>query len=201
MTSTPEQPTDGELLTAVLAGQREKFAEIVQRYQSPLLRLAMSRLGRQQEAEDAVQQTFLNAFRWLDTYDSRYSFRTWLWTILINNCNRLHQKSARRAETEVGDSPVIQFQADDAAAEPLAAMITAERHEHVRRLLTELTPSQAEAVRLRFFGQMKFQEIADSLGCTLPAAKARVRKGMIRLTELLTAGTLSAGRVGDHFDD
>ncbi|WP_158261138.1 MULTISPECIES: RNA polymerase sigma factor, partial [Pirellulaceae] len=95
MTTTPDRPpTDGELLTAVLSGQREKFAEIVRRYQTPLLRLAMSRLGRQQEAEDAVQQTFLNAFRWLNTYDSRYSFRTWLWTILINNCNRLHQKSA-----------------------------------------------------------------------------------------------------------
>ncbi|PQO35352.1 RNA polymerase sigma factor [Blastopirellula marina] len=201
MTFEPEQPTDGELLTAVLSGQREKFAVIVQRYQLPLLRLAMSRLGSQQEAEDAVQQTFLNAFRWLDTYDSRYSFRTWLWTILINNCNRLHQRSARRAENEIGDSPAIEYRADDAAAEPLAAMITAERREHVRRLLTELTPSQAEAVRLRFFGQMKFQEIADSLGCSLPAAKARVRKGMIRLTELLSADASEAGRVGEHIHD
>lgn len=198
MTSTPESPTDGELLTAVLSGQREKFAEIVQRYQAPLLRLAMSRLGRQQEAEDAVQQTFLNAFRWLDTYDSRYSFRTWLWTILINNCNRLHQRTARRAETDVGDSPVIELQADDAATEPLTLMILAERREHVQRLLADLTPSQAEAVRLRFFGQMKFQEIADSLGCSLPAAKARVRKGMIRLTELLSASAISTGQAGDH---
>ncbi|MFI4874918.1 MAG: RNA polymerase sigma factor [Blastopirellula sp. JB062] len=201
MSFTPESPTDGELLSAVLSGQRERFAEIVQRYQTPLLRLAMSRLGSQQEAEDAVQQTFLNAFRWLDTYDSRYSFRTWLWTILINNCNRLHQRTARRVETEVGDSPVIHFQADDAAAEPLTTLITAERRDQVRRMLEELSPTQAEAVRLRFFGQMKFQEIADTLGCSLPAAKARVRKGMIRLTEFLSSSAVGAGRNGESIDD
>ena len=64
-------------------------------------------------------------------------------------------------------------------------LVSKEDHQHVRLLLDQLSDLQAEAVKLRFFGQMKFQEVADLLGCSLPAAKARVRQGLIHLTELI----------------
>ncbi|MEX1040046.1 MAG: sigma factor, partial [Pirellulaceae bacterium] len=78
------QWTDGEIITAVIAGDRDKYAVIVNRYRPALLNLARSYLPDSAAAEDAVQQAFLNSYRWLSTYDSRYSFRTWLWTILLN---------------------------------------------------------------------------------------------------------------------
>src|SRR5687768_12655499 len=77
-----DTPTDGMLISAVLAGEREQFAVLVRRYQRALVRAANSRLGRDDWADDVVQETFLCALKWLHTYDSQYSFRTWLWTIL-----------------------------------------------------------------------------------------------------------------------
>ena len=97
---TPQAP-DGVLIAAVLAGDREQFAGLVSRYQRPLLRVARSRMGRPDWAEDVVQDTFLSAFKSLHSYDSRYSFRTWMWTILLNQCRR-HLKRLAKDIRETG---------------------------------------------------------------------------------------------------
>lgn len=184
--------TDGCLVQAVLDGQREQFAELVRRYQDPLLRLAESRLGRRDWAEDAVQEAFLCAFQWLASYDSRYSFRTWLWTIVLNQCRRHYKRRVReqgaggRLEQSAGE-PIPAVNSDPTCPEelPLARLLRHERHEQLRRLLDRLPEVQADAVRLRFFGGLKFQEIADTMGCSLSSAKNRVRWGLVRLSQLL----------------
>src|SRR4029079_5732395 len=91
------QSPDGLLLAAALAGEEQAFALLTSRYQGPLLKAAATRLGRRELAEEAVQETFLCAHRWLATYDSRFSFRTWLWTILLNQCSRQGKIEARHS--------------------------------------------------------------------------------------------------------
>src|SRR6476659_5800777 len=88
---------DGMLIDAALAGDERAFALLVARYQAPLHKAAISRLGRRELAEEAVQEAFLCAHRWLATYDSQYSFRTWLWTILLNQCSRQAKREARHS--------------------------------------------------------------------------------------------------------
>src|SRR5436190_18812808 len=86
---------DGMLIAAALEGEEHAFALLVARYQGPLHKAAMSRLGRRELAEEAVQEAFLCAHRWLATYDSQFSFRTWLWTILLNQCSRKAKSESR----------------------------------------------------------------------------------------------------------
>src|SRR6478672_2491854 len=88
---------DGVLIAAALEGEEQAFALLVERYQAALLKAAVTRLGRRELAEEAVQETFLCAHRWLATYDSRFSFRTWLWTILLNQCSRQAKLEARHS--------------------------------------------------------------------------------------------------------
>ncbi|MEM7317365.1 MAG: sigma factor, partial [Planctomycetota bacterium] len=90
---------DAAAIADVLAGQRESFGLIVDRYERPLFRVALSRLGDAELAEEAVQEAFLCAYRSLHTYDSRFSFRTWLWTILVNQCRRAYGKAKRTPPT------------------------------------------------------------------------------------------------------
>ncbi|PQO31306.1 hypothetical protein C5Y96_13270 [Blastopirellula marina] len=190
--AAPDVPelTDGEILSAVLAGDADRYAVIVKRYRRALLNLAYSYLGDSQLAEDAVQEAFLNSFKWLHTYDSRYSFRTWLWRILLNVCHRIREKGKKLPVTstklqasqgEDGCSPLE----TEVPCQALAGLIDRERRGQVLQLLDKLTPIQAEAIRLRFFGEMKFQEIADAQGIGLPAAKARVRNGLLQLAKLI----------------
>lgn len=178
---------DGVLITAILAGESEHFAELVRRYRGPLWRAAKSRLGTNHAADDAVQETFLCAFRWLGTYDSRYSFRTWLWTILFNQCRRSLAKTARRREFQASDEPAETRLAELLGREPTPPehLLLQERAERLEDLLQRLPEPLADALRLRFFGDLKFQEIADVLQCSLGTAKNRVRAGLLQMAQWL----------------
>jgi RNA polymerase sigma-70 factor (ECF subfamily) len=187
-----ESPSDGMLIAAVLAGDQEQFTELVRRYQRPLLRVAASRLGRDDWAEDVVQETFLCALKWIRTYDSRYSFRTWLWTILLNQCHRHWKKHSRGVLVGVwrdGDG------GDDLRAElvrhmqsertPASEASDRERSQLLDGLLLRLPEVQADALRLRFFGEFTYPEIATAMSCSLSTAKNRVKWGLMRLAAWL----------------
>lgn len=185
--------SDIALMRRVQAGDAQRFSDLIRRYQAPLLRVAASRLGRQDAAEEVVQETFLAAFKSRHTYDEQYSFRTWLWTILLNQC-RSYLRSRRRTPRV---SPWSDAAADGEGAmggregqpsgepAPLGRLMAQERRELLEQLLGRLTDVQADALRLRFFGELKFHEIAETMNCSLPTAKNRVRNGLLRLAEML----------------
>ena len=192
--------TDGEAIAAVLAGDAESFGVLVRRYQSALMRTAIGRLGRRDWAEDAVQETFYCAFKSLASYNSLYSFRTWLWTILLNQCRRRYQKERRRPEEgadeknmhgranldrSVGIGPALASSLACPQPSPPADVMAREQAERLASLLAELPESQADAVRLRFHGGLTFPEIAAALGCSLSSAKNWVRLGLLAIGERL----------------
>ena len=202
MSDSNKTARDGMLVAAVLDGQHGQFEQIVARYHSALWRLALSRLGSPDAADDAVQETFLCTFKSLHTYDSRYSFRTWLWTILLNQCRRAVGRAARlpcrnwtdQTETD-GAAADLQASIPDRQAGPPHQLLNKERTELLERMLGQLKEVQADALRLRFFGDLKFQEIADVMGCSLGTAKNRVRAGLTNLTELLQSHDVHASPV------
>ncbi len=190
-------PTDSELILAVLDGRHDQFTEIVQRYRAPLLRAAESRLQRRDLAEDVVQETFLCVHKSLHTYDSRFSFRTWLWTILLNQCRRRQKREARRPEVQAwsnvagtdsawsADAAPAPYAVASPEAEPANQAMAREQSLQLETLLQRLPETQADALRLRFFGGLKFHEIAAAMGCSLSSAKNRVRLGLTRMSELM----------------
>ena len=113
MPSPESKLSDGCIIDQVLSGKPEQFEVIVCRYHGPLLHLALGKLGRLDAAEEAVQETFFHAYKSLHTYDSQYSFRTWLWTILINQCRRQLKKGQSRSW--LVESSAIAKEGSDAA--------------------------------------------------------------------------------------
>lgn len=179
---------DRALMLRVQAGEVDCFAELVARYRRPLLRVAESRLRRADWAEEAVQEAFLAAFRSRETFDAARSFRTWLWTILLNQCRALGQRHDKSGQVTCWTDNAEVASIDGAVCcdrpSPLGELLARERADLLEQLLTRLSAAQADALRLRFFGEMKFQEIADTLGCSLLTAKNRVKWGLLRLAEL-----------------
>ena len=174
---------------------------LVRRYELPLLKAAISRLGRRTWAEEAVQETFLCAHRWLATYDSRFSFRTWLWTILLNQCSRVAKREAKHvpqvaADSQPGDRiTALPHERIDPAPSPLELLLAREASEQLYALLARLPQVQADALRLRFFGGLTFAEIAAAMQCSEPGAKNRVKGGLLTLSKWLEAGKQPARRV------
>ncbi|HEX5445238.1 MAG TPA: RNA polymerase sigma factor, partial [Pirellulales bacterium] len=140
--------SDEDLMRRVQAGDHAVFAELVRRYQPALTRVAASRLGRTDRAEDAVQESLLAAFQGRHTYRPPHNFRTWLWTILLNQCRRAWKRRMRRPRVSLwGDQPaetiepaVYQASLDRGGPTPLATMLVQERAGLVDELLKRLTP-------------------------------------------------------------
>jgi len=190
---------DWLLIAAALEGDELAFALLVDRYQAALLKAAVSRLSRRELAEEAVQEAFLCAHRWLATYDSQYSFRTWLWTILLNQCSRKAKSESRhpgasalpaaaRGRAMLTSIDLRTHELLSSQRQPIDELLSHETNQQVHELLARLPEAQADALRLRFFGGLTFPEIAATMGISEPGAKHRVKSALLKLAEWLGAG-------------
>jgi RNA polymerase sigma-70 factor (ECF subfamily) len=173
------QDQDALEMKQVQAGQLDRFATLVGRYQSPLFRYAQSRLGNRPLSEEAVQETFLAVYRSRQSYDPERSFAAWIWTIHANTCRRIGRQ---RPTEETACLPEIDL---TGGISPLAQAEIEDDRQRLLHVLEQLPPSQAEAVRLRFFGELAFNEIGAALGCGTCTAKSRVRSGLSKMAALL----------------
>jgi RNA polymerase sigma-70 factor (ECF subfamily) len=80
--------TDEELAAAAKDGSEPAFDELVARYQTRLLRFLLVRCNNRADAEDAIQDTFVNAWKYIHSYDARWRFSTWLYRIALRNASR-----------------------------------------------------------------------------------------------------------------
>lgn len=176
---------DELLMQRVQAGETAAFEQLVGRYQLPLLRVARGKLGHGALAEDVVQECFLAVYSGRGSFNPRFAFRTWLWTILLNLCKR-HYARARRCHLE-------SLHGDDGScrAEPLtestglAAAVQSEEAARLDDALQRLPDVQADAIRLRFHAELTFDEIAATMQCSVSGAKQRVRHGLAALARHL----------------
>jgi RNA polymerase sigma-70 factor, ECF subfamily len=180
---------DSQLMRRVQEGDLASFEVLVERYRPALIRVAAGMLGDVVLAEDAVQETFLAVFTARHTFNPSFLFRTWLWTILLNLCRRSRARRARRPQEMTRSA--LNAGADVEPRDPstrdtgLAALLRRERSAQLQQLLNDLPDTQADAIRLRFFAGLTYDEIARSMGVSLGGAKLRVKSGLAKLSERL----------------
>lgn len=184
---TPETD-DQQIVAAVLCGDVNAFEIIVRRYYAAMRRMAISKTGLIDEADDIVQDSFTAAYRSLHTYKRAFSFRTWLWTILINQCRQTGRRATKRprqwtAPDDIDGRPMESGAVLCKDELPDQTLELREREQYLRRLLLQLPETRGDAVRLRFFGQLKYTEIADAMQCSLSAAKKWVREGLLMMSD------------------
>ena len=170
--------TDGQIMERVLAGQDELFEQLVQRHRTTMLRAATSKLRNPSLAEEAVQDAFLCAYARRATFNPAYSFRGWLWTILLHVSRTIARREFTRIDRADGGRTSF-FECEPVDDDnTLKRLVDSERSEMLGQLLDSLSEAQADALRLRFFGGLKFEEVAQAMGCSLNGAKLRVRRGL-----------------------
>lgn len=181
MPDTREQ-TDNELLHAVARGDEAALATIYDRYASILLGLVLRILHSRGEAEDVLQEVFLQVWRRANDFDeTRGRAFTWLVTLARSRAiDRLRSLDARgRAATAAAAEPAETV--GDAGADTLRA----EQGEIVRRALAELTEDQRTTLLLAYQEGLTQTEIAARLNQPLGTVKTRTRAGLAKLRELL----------------
>lgn len=174
--------SDGDLLRAAARGTETALAEIYDRYRLILFGLIVRILHDRAEAEEVLQETFLQVWRRAGDFDeSRGRAFTWLVTIARSRAlDRLRAAGSRsRVAGEAAQMP--RDEVGDAAEDALKS----ERGAVVRQALAELPNEQRHALFLAYFEGLTQTEIAARLGDPLGTVKTRMRAGMIKLRELL----------------
>src|SRR5438477_6733316 len=183
--------TDEELVARSIRGDPESFNELILRWERPIYALAYRTIGREEEARDVCQETFLRAFRALPAFRGQAKFSSWLYRIALNLCRDWMRRERR--------TPVVQPPEDvdildlAAAAEPSESIedLVARKDltRAVERVMATLPDEQRTAIILKEYHGLTFQEIADLVGCPLSTVKTRLYQGLTVLRRELSKNT------------
>jgi RNA polymerase sigma-70 factor, ECF subfamily len=172
-----EVDSDQEVITRVLAGDRDAFAALIQRYSDPLYRHALGMTGSPDVAEDILQTSFIKAYNHLGEVRGR--FDAWLFRIVANGCKDW-LKNIRRTH--------VSYEEDDQAsgyATPDEDLDRTELRTDLDEALAQLAPSLREAFIMKHVEGRSYEEMADLLGTTVGALKMRVHRARESLQALL----------------
>ena len=178
----PETEADGDIVRAVLAGDRERYAVLVERYRDRYARYAARMLGSADEAEDAVQDAFVRAFDQLAQCKDPDKFVGWFFLILRNRCFAERRRNRTSAPLEAADAVAAADRADGGAE-------LAEQRRALRHALLELTPDQREVFVLKHVEGLSYGEIAERLSTSVPSLKMRMHRAYDKLREQLRERT------------
>jgi len=162
----------------VRAGETSLFRLLVERHRPRALRFARWMLGSPEDAEDAVQEAFVRAFRALDRYQERETFGGWLFRILVNRCRSAAARRKRESARRVPEAAML-----DAVAGP-EGLCDDDRLAMMQALM-RLDARSREVILLRYGDGLGFEEIARLTGDGVSALKMRAARARSRLKELL----------------
>jgi RNA polymerase sigma-70 factor (ECF subfamily) len=170
--------TDRAIIDQVLGGDVEAYARLVDRHYDRCARLATRILGNREDAEEALQDAFLRAFRALGEYEDRERFTAWLTRILVNQCRTMLLRTRRRESVFLDVDPrELEVAVESAASEGAWP--------ELERALARLPAQQREAVVLKYAGDLTYEEMARITGAGESALKMRVQRAFARLRALL----------------
>ncbi len=153
-------------------GDDGAFGALVENYQRPVFSLCYRMLGNSRDAEDAAQESFIRAYRYLNKYDPDRPFGTWLLSIASHYCiDQMRKRRLNTVSTDVLPQEVIP---DHNTPNPEKVFRNEEKDLAIQRLLAELKPTDRAAIILRYWHEYSEVEIAEALDLTISAVKSRL---------------------------
>ena len=188
-----EQPNQGVpddllLVERVLAGDRRAFEPLVRKHERRVFRVTLAVLGNIEDAEEAMQDTFIKAFRHLDQFRREARFTTWLTRIAINEA--IQKRSTRKnlvplAEAETATEQFTPKRYESWKSNPEQLYGKQEIHRIVECAIQSLPEIYRVAFVLRDIEELSAEEAAEALGITVPALKSRLLRARLMLRESL----------------
>ena len=172
--------TDEELVSRSRGGDVDSFNQLILRWERPIYALAYRVIGREEDARDVCQETFLRAFRALPGFKGQAKFSSWLYRIALNLCRDWIRRQRRAPLVQVpeGVDPA-DLAAEREPAESIEDLVSRrELSAIVEEAMALLPEEQRTAIVLKEYHGMTFQEIADLQGCPLSTVKTRLYQGL-----------------------
>ena len=174
--------TDEALVQRMRGGDAASGEALVRRYYHPILRYLQRLCGNDQLAEELHQQTWLSVLEHLPQFDASSGaggFKAWVFRIATNKANDFWRSNGREKAAKEGLRLVLDGESPQAAQR----LESGEMVEKLKWAIDQLPDNQRQVLLLRYYGDMKFVDIAEMLGCPLNTALGRMHKAMLKLKQ------------------
>jgi len=182
--------TDLAAVSRARSGDADAFRLLVEKHSRVIFRVAYRMTGNEHDADDVVQETFLRAYRQLDSFEERANFSTWLHRIAVNcsldllRARGRHDKN-RTPLTDGRDDEEREVEIASSDPQPDRLLLSAELQKHVAAAMEKLSGNERTAFVLRHFEGMPVEEIGQTLGIQVNAAKHTIFRAVRKLREAL----------------
>jgi RNA polymerase sigma-70 factor (ECF subfamily) len=177
---------DSQLIASSVRGDRVAFGELVRRYQDRLYHTVYRLTGNADDAQDVVQDSFLNAFLSLHQFKGDSRFFTWLYRIAVNAAISLKRKHRALLTSDLGPMAAGTEPHDQSeASQPGMAMERAEDERLLQTALDALTPEHRAVLVLKDIEGRKYETIADVLGVPIGTVRSRLHRARLELRDRL----------------
>lgn len=186
--------SDENIVERALTGDADAFGELVRRWERRIFALAYGMLGREEDARDATQETFIAAFRNLRGFRGEAKVSSWLHRIAVNQCITRQRRAKVRGETALEDE--VEKNAGSFAApttySPAGVVESRQVTQAVRRAVNSLPVELRQVIVMKEFEELTFKEIADALDLPLSTVKSRLYTALKQLQMRLQKFTSEA---------
>lgn len=190
---TPVVLEDKELIKRSKKGDIDAFEELVCRYERKVYTVAYRLINNHEDANDLAQETFIKAFKAINSFREEAAFSTWIYRITINVCKDELRKRQRQQTTSIDEEvwleegSIAQQVVDEHDTGPEERYIQKETREYLIKLIAQLSPDFRMAVILRDIQGLSYEEIAEALECSLGTVKSRINRARKALKDKILA--------------
>ena len=190
--------TDEELVARSQGGDMDSFNQLVMRWERPIYALAYRTIGREEDARDVCQETFLRAFRALKGFKGQAKFSSWLYRIALNLCRDWIRRERRQPVAQAPEGvDLIELASESTPTESIEDLVARrDLSRLVETAMQRLPEEQRTAIILKEYHGLTFQEIADMLDCPLSTVKTRLYQGLTVLRRQLERSNVT--QLKDH---
>ena len=170
------------LIDKAKAGDADSFEKLIENSKSKAYNIAFRYLNNQEDAMDAVQESYIKVFKGLNSFKGNSAFDTWVYRIVINTCNDFVRKNTKNKENysiyyEDGEQIKELSQIMDTDSQPEQVLMKTEINRYILDCLERLPNEQKEAIILRDIQNFSYEEIGKILNCSEGTIKSRIHRG------------------------
>ncbi|MCL6465444.1 MAG: sigma-70 family RNA polymerase sigma factor [candidate division WOR-3 bacterium] len=180
---------DDELVRRAQRGNTEAFEELVRRYESRVYNITYRLLGNEEDAAEALQDTFIRAYRAISRFKFKSSFYTWLYRIATNvSLTKLRRRKTQDTislDEPIKDTDDLQFDIPDSQYTPEQVFEQKRLREKLQEAIDRLPAEYRTVVVMRDLQGLSNEEVSKTLGLSVPAVKSRLHRGRMALREQL----------------
>jgi len=178
-----------QLIQKAKAGDESSFESLILGCQSKAYNIALRYMKNEDDAMDALQESFIKIFRHLNSFKEDSRFDTWVYRIVVNTCNDMLRKNSNQKITDSifkkSDEEETVIEIPDVSGSPEEVFDKREKTEHIISCLEKLNHEQKEIIILRDVHGFSYDEISEILECSIGTVKSRINRSRLRLRAIL----------------